>query len=111
MIIMKWLASSVVVLAFATTFVVAAEDADADGLDYQTPKARPIGVIYLVDLITIPGENNDSYTPEERKDGGVALANPIGEDESLPDGVYFRPEDGKPVEKSEVHMKKCNLIL
>lgn len=104
---MKLLASSVVVLVFAVAFTVAAEDADADGLDVQTPKARPVGVIYLVDLLLVPGEGsetNDSYTPEERKDGGVALTNPIGEDESLPDGVYFRPENGKPVEKSEVKL-------
>lgn len=97
-----------VVLAVTAAFAVAAQDADADEVVNQVFKGRPVGYIYLVDLITIPNDgsdsSNDSYVPEERKDGGVALANPIPEDQSLPDGVYFKPEDGKPVDKSEVNI-------
>lgn len=83
----------------------AAEDPDVrqvvEGGSNQVPKARPVGVVYLIDLVAKP-EGQAANAPEPRKDGGVLLLRPIADDDSLPDGVYFRPENGRPVDESTV---------
>lgn len=80
-----------VVLAAAAT--LADEDPDVREI-LEKPRAGP--VLYLVELVQDGGRRPD------RRDGGVVLANPIADDEGTPDGVYFRPADGKEVEEGTV---------
>lgn len=102
---MMWcITSFAVILVVVVGLTDAAEDPDVrqvvEGGSNQAPKAGPVRVVYLIDLIGRPeGQEN---VPEQRKEGGVALAHPIADDDALPDGVYFRPENGKPVDESTV---------
>lgn len=89
-----------------TAFVVnchCAEDPDVKEIIEESRKepqqqARPVAVLYLVENL----RGSDGGQGPVKKDGGVVLANPIPDDGSVPDGVYFRPIDGKEVEKGTV---------
>lgn len=101
---MWWVTPFAVVLVAILGVSNAAEDPDVrqviEGGSNQVPKAGPVRVVYLIDFLGRPaGQVN---VPEQRKEGGVALAHPIADDDTLPDGVYFRPENGKPVDESTV---------
>lgn len=96
---MHWL-SIVFVVTVTVTGCLCAEDPDAREI-IEGPKKeqiKPVAVLYLVENLKV----TDAEDVPEKKDGGVVLANPIPDDGNVPDGVYFRPVNGKEVEKGTV---------
>lgn len=97
---MRWLLT-----VFTVTVTVAgclcAEDPDVTEIIEGSRKeqARPVAVLYLVENLRVTDAGQQQ---PEKKDGGVVLANPIPDDGNVPDGVYFRPVNGKEVEKGTV---------
>lgn len=57
-------------------------------------KSSP-GVVYLIGSL-------DDPIPSEAKKREINLFNPIADNEALADGVYFKPEDGKPLKNPNV---------
>lgn len=96
---MRWLLLVSVVTA-TVVGCLCAEDPDVREVIEGSKKeqARPVAVLYLVENL----RGSDGGQGPEKKDGGVVLANPIPDDGNVPDGVYFRPVDGKEVEKGTV---------
>lgn len=72
---------------------------------------RPVGVVYLIDVISKPNEdpstenggvsNNIADSENNKLKHNLLLVQPIPIDEAG-DGVYFRPEDGKPLKEPQV---------
>lgn len=58
-------------------------------------------VVYLIDKFdTVVGDGvtlPNKFLPKHESDG-IILSEPIPFDEELPDGIYFRPVNGKPLE-------------
>lgn len=96
---MRWLAYLLVVYVISCR---AEEDPDTKSItdEQKTPVVRPIGVVYLID--TLGDGSGSNNVPENRAEGGILLTKPIADNDALPDGVYFRPEGGRPVDKSQV---------
>lgn len=69
------------------------------------------GVVYLIEKLQSPVDGAEEKVPENKigkhVDGGVELSDPIPETEALPDGIYYKPADGKPLEPKTV---SCELI-
>lgn len=99
------------VVAAAVIGCLCAEDPDAkEVIEGPKESGRPVAVLYLVENLRV----SDGGQGPEKKDGGVVLADPIPDDGNVPDGVYFRPVDGKAVEKGTVSSKRlceCNIFL
>lgn len=76
------------------------EDPDVREIVEEAKKeqSKPVAVLYLVENLRV----TDAGQGPEKKDGGVVLANPIPDDGNVPDGVYFRPVNGKAVEEGTV---------
>ncbi|XP_017786225.1 PREDICTED: translation initiation factor IF-2-like [Nicrophorus vespilloides] len=80
--------SAVTVLAAVAVFVAVAEEQKA-------------GVVYLID--TIGRKNPESIGGSDNKDlSDTPFFKPLPADKPLPDGIYFRPEDGKPLENPDI---------
>lgn len=89
---------------FVVTATVAAdEDPDVREIleSERREQGKPIAVLYLVENLRI----SDTSERPEKRDGGVVLADPISDDENVPDGIYFRPINGKEVERGTVSKK------
>lgn len=80
---MKWSIASLLLLS---TVLFASPD------DATTQQSG--GVVYKVGSLQEGFEHKDG--------GGIVLSDPIPEGEVLADGIYFRPANGKPVEKGQV---------
>lgn len=67
----------------------------------SAPANEKKGNVYLIDrLDTGAGDGTklpDKYLAKHESDG-IKLSDPIPYDENLPDGVYFKPVDGKTLE-------------
>lgn len=96
---MRWLLTVFVVTA-TVAVSLCAEDPDVREIieGQSKEQVKPVAVIYLVENLRVV----DTEQGPEKKDGGVVLANPIPEDGNTPDGVYFRPVEGREVEKGTV---------
>lgn len=99
---MNWLLAVSVITA-AVVGCLCDEDPDVKEVIERKEPARPVAVLYVVEKLRVA----DGPGPE-KKDGGVVLANPIADDGNVPDGVYFRPVDGKEVEKGTVSTLKIS---
>lgn len=92
-------------------FLVAAVLCDDDAeLSHKSANPRPVGVVYLIDLITEPktedivddgGISNTIPNESFKSKGNLLLIRPIPIDQAG-DGVYFRPENGQPLAEPEV---------
>lgn len=82
----------------------------APGLSKSPP--QPEGIVYLIDELADSKpkknaeDNGNNVIPDEGDTSkrGVLLASPIAE-KVAGDGVYFRPEGGKPVAEGKVSVK------
>lgn len=72
---------------------------------------KKVGVVYFLENVQENRKNpfEDSKVAT-RKNGNVYLGEAIQEDEALPDGVYFRPAGGKPLEKGTVSHFPCYFL-
>lgn len=80
----------------------------------RTSEPRKVGVVYLVDVLSSsrsPSSSDDDALTNSIPDStpslvpSLLLISPIPDTEDLPDGVYFRPVDGQPLDKPEVSVK------
>lgn len=96
---MRWLLA-VSAVALTVAVCLCEEDPDAkeviDGAKKE--QAKPVAVLYLVENLRV----TEGGQGPEKKDGGVVLSDPIPDDGNVPDGVYFKPADGKEVQKGTV---------
>lgn len=89
----------VTVVLFATVAVsVLAETSN-------TPKK--VGVVYLIDVFSSRDADNSASNAiaesDQKRLPSLLLINPLPDDDNLPDGIYYRPADGKALDKPEVH--------
>lgn len=74
----------------------------------------PKRVVYLIDVFSSgddKGQSNAIPESDQKSRPSLLLINPLPDDDNLPDGIYYRPADGKALEKPEVYVFKFTYII
>lgn len=74
----------------------------------ESESPKEVGVVYLIDVFS-PRNNtkeaSNAIPESDQKDLPSLLSiNPLPDDDNLPDGIYYRPADGKALKTPEVHV-------